>query len=82
MVKQRIEVDAPHSAVGRLANEDVDPLPRAKHFIHNPPFGDRPVGSGGVDPEGGFAVEPAVSTAETGALRRDDADVIGREALT
>ena len=53
----------------------------ALHRVDADALGDRLVGAGRVDLVGGLAVEPVVGAAQAEALRGDDADVVGREAL-
>ncbi len=54
---------------------------RIRQHFDAPAQLDRLVGPGGIDAEGGLAVEPVVGAAQALALRADDADVVGSERL-
>ena len=59
----------------------VGAFPEAPLGVEHPAQLDGLVGSGGVDAEGGLAVQPVVCAAQTQPFRADDADVVRRERL-
>jgi len=81
VVDHRVRRELQKRAVGSVLDEVVDAFPLTAYGVQHFHFLNRKVASMRIHFVRGFAVEPVIGAAQTEALGRDDAHVIGRVAL-